>query len=49
MGDNIDTDMYFCKNAGIGAVLVLSGLAKIEKDEERIVKASPDFVIEKFA
>ena len=26
VGDNIETDIYFCKNAGIGSVLVLSGL-----------------------
>lgn len=32
VGDNIETDLYFSKNTRIGSVLVLSGLAKIEKD-----------------
>ena len=32
VGDNIDTDVWFGKNSGIGSVLVLSGLANLEKD-----------------
>ena len=34
VGDNIETDVYFCHNSGIGSVLVLSGLATLEKDQE---------------
>ena len=49
VGDNIATDVYFSKNSGIGSVLVLSGLAKLEKDAEDIRKAQPDFILEKFA
>ena len=49
MGDNIATDVYFSKNAGIGSVLVLSGLAKMDKDAAEIAKAAPSYIIEKFA
>ena len=46
MGDNIDTDVYFAKNSGIGSVLVLTGL---EKTPEDVAKAQPDFILSKFA
>ena len=49
VGDNIQTDIYFSKNSGIGSVLVLSGLAKLEIDEQEIRAAQPDFILEKFA
>lgn len=48
VGDNIEQDVYFGKNNGIGSVLVLTGIAK-ETDVEQITKAAPSFVLRKFA
>ena len=36
VGDNIETDIGFCKNSNIGSVLVLSGLANMEQNAEDI-------------
>ena len=47
VGDNIETDVYFCKNAGIGSVLVLSGLAK-GTETDKIKKTNPTYIMAKF-
>ena len=49
VGDNIQTDIYFGKNAGIGSILVLSGLAKLETDGTAIAEARPTHILTKFA
>ena len=36
VGDNLDTDIKFGKNSGIGTVLVLTGLAKTETHQAQI-------------
>ena len=49
VGDNIKTDLYFCKNSNIGSVLVLSGLVKMGEKNEEIKQANPTFILEKFS
>ncbi len=42
VGDRLDTDIMFAKNAGIKSALVLTGISK--KDEIKEKKIEPDFV-----
>lgn len=49
IGDNVETDMYFSKSAGIGSVLVLSGLAQLDSHAEEIQRANPSFILDRFA
>lgn len=46
MGDNVNTDMVFAKNAGIGAVLVYSGMTK--EGDPKIAGVAPDFTMATF-
>ena len=49
VGDNLDSDILFGKNAGIGTILVLSGLTQIDTHEEKIMEINPDFIMTRFS
>ena len=49
IGDNLDSDILFGKNAGIGTILVLSGLTKLETHQAQIKNCKPDFIMDSFS
>ena len=48
VGDNLQTDIRFGKESGIGTVLVLSGITS-ERDVDKIEQIKPDFVLKRFS